>query len=66
MKVSGSLALLQMADSGTLTGEIELDGRKITCEMVTDAARDPIKITYMTDTQYFSKMTDFSFIFYQY
>lgn len=41
-------------------GEIELDGRKITCEMVTDAARDPIKITYMTDTQYFSKMTEFA------
>ena len=30
MKVSGSLALLQMADSGTLTGEIELDGAEYT------------------------------------
>lgn len=32
MKVSGSLALLQMADSGTLTGEIELDGAEYTLD----------------------------------
>lgn len=32
MKVSGSLTLLQMAESGTLTGEIELDGAEYTLD----------------------------------
>ena len=27
-----------------------VDGKEITTDMVTDAARAPIKITYMTDT----------------
>ena len=36
------------------------DGRRITTEMVTDGRREPIKITYMTDTLYFPEMADFA------
>ena len=35
-------------------------GREITTDMVTDAARDPIKITYMTDTVAFDEMAEFA------
>ena len=37
-----------------------VDGREITTDMVTDAARDPIKITYMTDTVAFDEMAEFA------
>ena len=39
---------------------VVVDGREITTDMVTDAARDPIKITYMTDTVAFDEMADFA------
>ena len=37
-----------------------VDGKEITTDMVTDAARDPIKITYMTDTVAFDEMAEFA------
>ncbi|MCM1132353.1 MAG: ribonuclease Z [Ruminococcus flavefaciens] len=37
-----------------------IDGREITQEMVTDGQRKPIKVTYMTDSRYFSDMIDFA------
>ena len=37
-----------------------VDGKEITTDMVTDAARDPIKITYMTDTVAFDEMSEFA------
>ena len=37
-----------------------VNGREITTDMVTDAARDPIKITYMTDTVAFDEMAEFA------
>ena len=37
-----------------------VDGWEITTDMVTDAARDPIKITYMTDTVAFDEMAEFA------
>ena len=37
-----------------------VDGSEITTDMVTDAARDPIKITYMTDTVAFDEMAEFA------
>lgn len=37
-----------------------IDGKEITTDMVTDAARDPIKITYMTDTVAFDEMAEFA------
>lgn len=39
---------------------VVVDGREITTDMVTDAARDPIKITYMSDTVAFDEMADFA------
>lgn len=39
---------------------ITINNRQITSEMVTDRKRKPIKITYITDSRYFSKMTDFA------
>ncbi len=39
---------------------INIDGREITQEMVTDEQRKPIKVTYMTDSRYFDKMIDFA------
>lgn len=41
-------------------GEIVLDGRTITRDEVSGESREPIKITYMTDTMYFDEMTDFA------
>ncbi|MBQ1904352.1 MAG: ribonuclease Z [Ruminococcus sp.] len=37
-----------------------IDGREITTDMVTDDARAPIKITYMTDTVAFDEMAEFA------
>lgn len=37
-----------------------VNGREITTDMVTDAARAPIKITYMTDTVAFDDMAEFA------
>ena len=37
-----------------------VDGREITTDMVTDDARSPIKITYMTDTVAFDEMAEFA------
>lgn len=37
-----------------------VDGREITTDMVTDDARAPIKITYMTDTVAFDEMAEFA------
>lgn len=39
---------------------IIIDGREITSEMVTDEQRNPIKVTYMTDTRYFEDMKEFA------
>lgn len=39
---------------------IELDGKIITPDMVTDEKRNPIKITYMTDSIYFEDMIQFA------
>lgn len=39
---------------------VNIDGREITQEMVTDEQRKPIKVTYMTDSKYFNKMIDFA------
>lgn len=39
---------------------VEIDGAVITPEMVIDGQRKPIKVTYMTDTRYFSDMVDFA------
>lgn len=39
---------------------VDVDGKVITTEMVTDASRKPIKITYMTDTMAFDDMADFA------
>lgn len=37
-----------------------IDGKKITPEMVTNEKRNPIKVTYMTDSQFFNGMIDFA------
>lgn len=39
---------------------VEIDGRTITPEMVTGEKRSPIKVTYITDSLYFSEMADFA------
>ncbi|MDE5936802.1 MAG: ribonuclease Z [Ruminococcus sp.] len=39
---------------------ITIDCKHISPEMVTDGQRKPIKVTYITDSRYFSKMTDFA------
>jgi len=39
---------------------ITIDGREITTDMVTDEKREPIKITYMTDSIYFDDMISFA------
>ncbi len=39
---------------------VVIDGREITTDMVTDEARAPIKITYMTDTVAFDEMAEFA------
>jgi ribonuclease Z len=39
---------------------VVIDGKEITTDMVTDEARAPIKITYMTDTVAFDGMIDFA------
>lgn len=39
---------------------IEFDGKEITPDMVTDEKRNPIKITYMTDSLYFDEMIEFA------
>lgn len=39
---------------------ITVNGREITTKMVTGEKRSPIKLTYMTDTRYFSEMADFA------
>ncbi len=37
-------------------GSVEINGRKITPDMVTAQKRPPLKITYITDTVYFEKL----------
>jgi len=39
---------------------IILDGKEITSDMVTDEKRNPLKITYMTDSIFFEDMIDFA------
>lgn len=39
---------------------LTLDGTEYTQEMVTDEARKPLKLTYMTDTVYFPEMAEFA------
>ncbi len=39
---------------------VNIDGREITTDMVTDEKRNPIKITYMTDSIYFDDMISFA------
>ncbi len=39
---------------------VEVDGRSITPEMVTSGAREPLSVTYLTDTVYFPEMVDFA------
>lgn len=39
---------------------LEINGKNITPEMVTDEKRTPIKVTYMTDSRFFDGMIDFA------
>lgn len=39
---------------------ISIDDKIITTDMVTDTPRPPIKITYVTDTRYFSALSEFA------
>ncbi len=39
---------------------VELDGSVITPEMVCGEARKPLRVTYITDTQYFEELADFA------
>lgn len=39
---------------------VTVNGKEITTDMVTDSERDPIKITYMTDTVAFGEMAEFA------
>lgn len=41
-------------------GSIELDGRIITPQMVTEGKRLPLKVTYITDTVYFDGLSGFA------
>lgn len=39
---------------------VEINGRTITPEMVTDGKRPPLKVTYITDTLYFDELSRFA------
>lgn len=41
--------------------QVEHDGKIFTTDMVTDGKRKTIKVTYMTDSLYFSQMSDFAY-----
>lgn len=41
-------------------GSIDINGRVITPEMVTDGKRLPLKVTYITDTVYFDELSQFA------
>ncbi|MDE7295161.1 MAG: ribonuclease Z [Oscillospiraceae bacterium] len=40
---------------------VNIDGREITTEMVTDGERQPLKVTYITDSVYFDELAEFAF-----